>query len=93
VKYADGDLVWIANRPVSQHGQVVESKEAPRWHGPARVVCSAGLNHYSLDYNDKEPPQRYHIERLKPYVRVAVGPLESPSRALGFVPRPSFSCD
>ena len=93
VVYVPGDLVWITVRPISHHGQAVEAKVATRWHGPARVVSRSGVNHYDLDYNDEEPPQRYGVERLKPYVAVRVGPLEVPNRALGFVPRPRFSCD
>ena len=57
------------------------------------VVSRKGANHYDLDYNDDDPPQEWHVERLKPYVAVRVRPLEVPKRALGFVPQPRFSCD
>ena len=92
VRFSVGDLVWIQVRPISQHGQAVEAKVAPRWHGPARVVSVSGRNHYDLDYDDEQPAVRYAIDRLRPYVAVECGPLEKAPWVLGKVPRPAFSC-
>jgi hypothetical protein len=81
VMYEPGDAVWVETLKAKTTGRSLDSKIAPKWHGPY-IVSQFTPPHSVVVYNERSREEwPVHVHRVKPYFAPSLEQLQA-----GFVP-------